>query len=305
MKKNNYSTMASIAVNKSLLKEYQTSYGRTVYLDKDSEFQIKLFNPTTETVGADIIINGKSLGEKLVIRPGQIIWLERYFNEARKFRFDVYEVDAKAEAVKEAIRNNGDIQVRFYKERPKQNLWYSNPTYIGYTKSIPTTLDYDYGIRCTGDNVQINSMVNTMQLTPSSCDTAASSIESSIDSNLTFSADAGQLRSATCDSFSATKGIYDGRLPKLSKKRATFGDDNQTMETGRVERGGYSDQRFMEIDIDFEVFSFKTEEIKLLPKSQKPVFKEDLQKLYCTECGRKVKPKFKFCPFCGGKLQEI
>ena len=295
MKKNNYSTMASIAVNKSLLKEYQTSYGRTVYLDKDSEFQIKLFNPTTETVGADIIINGKSLGEKLVIRPGQIIWLERYFNEARKFRFDVYEVDAKAEAVKEAIRNNGDIQVRFYKERPKQNLWYSNPTYLGYTKSIPTTLDYDYGIRCSDGGVKINSMVNTMQLTPSSCDTAASSI----DSNLTFSVDAGQLRSATCDSFSATKGINSSR--NMLKKSATFGADN-TMETGRVERGGYSDQRFMEIDIDFEVFSFKTEEIKLLPKSQKPVFKEDLQKLYCTECGRKVKPKFKFCPFCGGKL---
>ena len=303
MKKNNYSTMASIAVNKSLLKEYQTSYGRTVYLDKDSEFQIKLFNPTTETIGADIIINGKSLGEKLVIRPGQIIWLERYFNEARKFRFDVYEVDAKAEAVKEAIRNNGDIQVRFYKEKPKRNLWYSNlngySNFCGYTQSIPTTHDYDYTIRCSDGGVKINSMVNTMQLTASSIDTAASSI----DSNLTFGLNDTQPISATCDSFSATtKGINNGNM---LKRKATFGADNQTMETGRVERGGYSDQRFMEIDIDFEVFSFATEEIKLLPKSQKPVFKEDLQKLYCTECGRKVKPKFKFCPFCGGKLQEI
>lgn len=293
MKKNNYSNMASIAVNKSLLKEYQTSYGRTVYLDKDSEFQIKLFNPTTETIGADIVINGKSLGEKLVIRPGQIIWLERYFNEARKFRFDVYEVDAKAEAVKEAIRNNGDIQVRFYKERPRQTVWYSNPTYFGYTKSIPTTLDYDYGIRCSDGGVKLNSMVNTSQLSASSVDST------SIDSNLTFGLHDQQLISATCDSFSATKGINNGNM---LKRKATFSADNQTMETGRVERGGYSDQKFMEIDIDFEVFSFVTEEIKLLPKSQKPVFKEDLQKLYCTECGRKVKPKFKYCPFCGGKL---
>ena len=73
-------------------------------------------------------------------------------------------------------------------------------------------------------------------------------------------------------------------------------------EIGRVEKGGYSDQRFTTVNIDLEGWAFITETIKLLPKSQKPVYKEDLQKLYCTECGRKVKPKFKYCPFCGGKL---
>ena len=117
MKKTNYSNMTAIAVNKSLLKEYQTSYGRTVYLDKDSEFQIKLFNPTTETIAADIFVNGKSLGEKIIIRPGQLIWLERYLDEAKKFRFDTYEVEANVEEVKQAIRNNGDIKVKFYKEK--------------------------------------------------------------------------------------------------------------------------------------------------------------------------------------------
>ena len=121
MKKTNYSNMTAIAVNKSLLKEYQTSYGRTVYLDKDSEFQIKLFNPTTETIAADIFVNGKSLGEKIIIRPGQLIWLERYLDEAKKFRFDIYEVEANVEEVKQAIRNNGDIKVKFYKEKPSYN----------------------------------------------------------------------------------------------------------------------------------------------------------------------------------------
>ena len=121
MKKTNYSNMTAIAVNKSLLKEYQTSYGRTVYLDKDSEFQIKLFNPTTETIAADIFVNGKSLGEKIIIRPGQLIWLERYLDEAKKFRFDTYEVEANVEEVKQAIRNNGDIKVKFYKEKQSYN----------------------------------------------------------------------------------------------------------------------------------------------------------------------------------------
>ena len=124
MKKTNYSNMSAIAVNKSLLKEYQTSYGRTVYLDKDSEFQIKLFNPTTETVAAEVFVNEKSLGEKIIIRPGQLIWLERYLDEAKKFRFDTYEVDASIEEVKQAIRNNGDIKVKFYKEKHYQNSWH-------------------------------------------------------------------------------------------------------------------------------------------------------------------------------------
>ena len=281
MKANNYSNMTAIAVNKSLLKEYQTYYGRTVYLDKDSEFQIKLFNPTTETIGADIIINGKSLGEKLVIRPGQLIWLERYFNEARKFRFDVYEVDAKAEAVREAIKNNGDIQVRFYKERPKQNMniWLSNTLGCNGRYSSPVTFNqgslYSAGDVCTN---QIDTITT---------------------SNLTFGFnDNVKLCSATCDSFNNTQGVDKG-IKKLFKSTVS---NEETMETGRVERGGYSDQRFMEVDIDFETFPFKSEEIKLLPKSQKPVFKKDLQKLYCTECGRKVKPKFKYCPFCGRKL---
>lgn len=295
MKKNNYSNMTAIAVNKSLVKEYQTTYGRTVYLDKDSEFQIKLFNPTTETIGADIIINGKSLGEKLVIKPGQLIWLERDFAEARKFRFDVYEVDAQVQAVQEAIRNNGDVQIKFYKEKPKQNfaVWRSNaPGYNGYTGNYTYNSASNIKYKGFSGNTSITDMVNTMQLTPSSYDV----IGSTIDSNLTFGLN--DLRSATSEQLAATRGIDKGinisaRLNMLK---------TETMETGRVDRGSYSNQRFMEVDIDFEYYPFATEEIKLLPKSQKPVFKEDLQKLYCTQCGRKVKPKFKYCPFCGGKL---
>ena len=84
MKKNNYSNMSAIAVNKSLLKEYQTTHGRTVYLDKDSEFQIKLFNPTTDTIAAEVYVNDKVIGVPIIIRPGQLIWLERYLDEAMR-----------------------------------------------------------------------------------------------------------------------------------------------------------------------------------------------------------------------------
>jgi hypothetical protein len=73
-------------------------------------------------------------------------------------------------------------------------------------------------------------------------------------------------------------------------------------ETGRIEKGGRSNQRLTSTNMDFETYPFETEEIKLLPKSKKPVYKGDLEKLYCPECGRKIKSKFKYCPFCGEKL---
>jgi len=292
MKKTNYSNIAAIAVDKSLLKEYQTSYGRTVYLDKDSEFQIKLFNPYSFTVGAEIIINGKSLGDTLIIKPGQLIWLERYFNEARKFRFDVYEVDAQAEEVKQAIKNNGDIVIKFYKEkehvRRGLDIWASNaPVYNGYNINGTT---YTNGIPdiCKNMTFSATDMVNTTYT-----------------NNVPDGALRCELSASSCNysnsqpiSQPISKGFGNLNLNKL--RSATM--DSATMETGRVEKGGYSDQRFMTVDIDLESWPFVTEEIKLLPKSQKPVYKEDLEKLYCPQCGRKVKTKFKYCPFCGGKL---
>ena len=76
----------------------------------------------------------------------------------------------------------------------------------------------------------------------------------------------------------------------------------KNIETGRIERGSHSNQSFDYVNIDFEYWSFKTETIHILPKSQKQYSSSDLEKKYCPECGRKIKDKFKFCPFCGNKL---
>lgn len=289
MKKTNYSNMSAIAVNKplmsaiavnkSLLKEYQTSYGRTVYLDKDSEFQIKLFNPTTETIAAEVFVNGKSLGEKIVIRPGQLIWLERYLDEAKKFRFDTYEVDANVEEVKQAIRNNGDIRVKFYKEKQHYN----------WTDGLRDLINYPYY-----GKVEINSAPNwnNSDIRCSTNDLVGTSISSNIATMDSYSCN----YSTTCNIGGTIDTVCSTRPHKVK------GGISQSTETGRVEKGGYSNQRFTTIDLDIENWPFATEEIKLLPKSQKPVYKEDLEKLYCPECGRKVKTKFKYCPFCGEKL---
>ena len=81
--------------------------------------------------------------------------------------------------------------------------------------------------------------------------------------------------------------------------------DKIICETGRVEVGSVSNQKFDEVNIDFEYFPFVTEKIKLLPISQKPYTVNDLHKIYCTECGRKLKTNYKFCPFCGSKIDWL
>lgn len=283
MKKTNYSNMSAIAVNKSLLKEYQTSYGRTVYLDKDSEFQIKLFNPNTEIVAAEVFVNEKSLGEKIIIRPGQLIWLERYLDEAKKFRFDTYEVDASVEEVKQAIRNNGDIKVKFYKEKVPDNynlienlIGFTHYPYCGKVEINSTPNWNNSDIKCS-----------TIDLTG----TLASSNIATMDSY-----------SCNCSTMYNINRTIDTTMSSYSTATKSKREIQQQTETGRVEKGGYSNQRFTTINLDIESYPFATEEIKLLPKSQKPVYKEDLEKLYCPQCGRKVKTKFKYCPFCGEKL---
>jgi hypothetical protein len=90
-------------------------------------------------------------------------------------------------------------------------------------------------------------------------------------------------------------------MDSYTMMNASINTQPNTKETGRVSDGSYSSQQFQEVNIDTEIIPFVTETIKILPRSQKPYTKNDLEKVYCTNCGRKIKPKFKYCPFCGTK----
>ena len=78
--------------------------------------------------------------------------------------------------------------------------------------------------------------------------------------------------------------------------------ENDVKETGIIEDGSHSNQDFSTVNKEFAYYPFKTEEIQIYPLSQKPVYSEDMQKVYCTECGRKLQAKYKFCPFCGTQV---
>ena len=133
---------AHITTGKQRLKQN----GSSVYLNNGEEFEVEIFNPKSNSVLAKIKINGNYLsGGGIIIRPGQRVFLERYLNEARKFKFEVYEVNSSSKEVQEAIKNNGEVVVEFYdetiyKDRPNITLSNGNSYW---------TNDYMYGINST------------------------------------------------------------------------------------------------------------------------------------------------------------
>jgi len=262
---------AHIAVNKSRLKLYNKDGDMpTFYLQKGQEFQIEIFNPTSDVILAKIHLNGKAISQGgLVLNPGQRVFLDRYFDVAQKFLFDTYEV-ANTEEVKKAIENNGDLKVEFYKEQhfvatPNwvQPVWTYRPwvTYIS-SPIIGTTT----GLNLTSTNT------NTAFL----C--SGNITNTSYDSKLSFSNDLDSIRNT----------------PRSRKSKS--------IETGRVEKGSYSSQEFKTVSKSFEPLPFHTVEYKLLPASQKINTVDDVNvKRYCTNCGHKLGKTDKFCGQCGTK----
>lgn len=71
-------------------------------------------------------------------------------------------------------------------------------------------------------------------------------------------------------------------------------------ETGRVEKGQDSNQDFKSVNYEFDVV-LHTIEFTLKPISEKSIHYNEI-KLFCSSCGSKLKPKYKYCPKCGEKI---
>lgn len=319
MKNLNYqapkSPTANLAVNKSRVKLYNKQGDLpTYYLQKGQEFQIELFNPTTESILAKITLNGNVISQGgLVLNPGQRVFLDRYLDVAKKFLFDTYEVSNTKE-VKEAIVNNGDFKVEFYRElkpRPRnpliqitglgtRDVWggpnhgsgiirYDSPIAGGYVHNSTTA-----------PNTPIcNTFTTSTNAVGGSYTTTNLNLSSNISNTSTnaFYSSSVHDGSATMDWMQTEKSV---ETPKnltrgIAKK-------SKSIETGRVEEGSHSDQKFKTVNKNFEWFAFHTIEAKLLPVSQKVNTAEDINvKRYCTNCGAKLGKGDKFCSSCGTK----
>ena len=278
-------SMMAIAITKSICKEYSTSsYSRVVYLENGQEFQIQLFNPRNFTIGAEIFINGERLSNYLVLKPGERIWLERYLDIKKKFKFSTYEVEGNDKDVQEAIKDNGNIEVKFYKEVLKKdfpNYPISTIEYFKTTEWNPTNL-------ISGTNDYVEDQWSTTISTKANC------------SDNKFCTTHTYYSNPCIDTL--TTGDQGNLVSFCASSVSTNMPDEMICETGRIEAGSTSNQEFDNVNMDFEYFPFVTEKIKILPISQKPFTTNDLHKIYCPECGRKLKSTYKFCPFCGSKI---
>ena len=270
-------SMMAIAIAKSICKEYSTSsYSRVVYLDNGQEFQIQLFNPHNFTIGAEIFINDEKLSNRLVLKPGERVWLERYLDVKKKFKFSTYEVEGNNKDVQEAIKDNGNIEVKFYKESRNKEYY-------------PSVIVYDNNwLNNKNDNITYPSPITVFYNISNDLNTGNYCNYTSKTSNCCTNLNTNYASSISTQDTNYTASIS---IP-----------DEMICETGRIETGSQSTQEFNNVNIDFEYFPFVTEKVKLLPISQKPFTANDLHKIYCPECGRKLKTTYKFCPFCGSKI---
>lgn len=271
--------LAKIAIAKNLIKEYKNSNSeRTVYLNDGTEFQIYLKNPFQYYLGIRISVNNQSIGNMLVLRPGQSFWLDRFLNDNKKFLFSTYKVENTPE-MKYAISNNGVVKIEFYRE----NEQVYNPNITWTNTTLPYYTSYTSDNSCGSYNVNSLSGLSGSSVNTCYCNTV---VDASASTSITNNNDV----ILSLQNFD----IDFEKTPKAKK--------NPSLETGRVEKGGISRQEFDYCDIEFRNYPFKTETIHILPSSQKQVRVEDTRRRYCSQCGKKVHPKDKFCSGCGARL---
>ncbi len=262
-----------------------------IYLSNNSEFQIELFNPTQDSVLAEIKINGKLASQSgLILHNGQRFFLDCFLDDKKKFIFKTYEVESTNE-IANAIANNGFVEISFYKEKEYNNWkinepiiinnWYNNWNYPYYQpKTIPIyPPNWWYNQPYYGNVYSSNT--NSVSL-------SSSLIDNTINSTSTYNSVGANINTSFC----------------LDNNRASKTISNDFVETGKVERGEQSNQKFENVNMNFENFCINKISYQILPDSKKPIEVAEIKKTnkYCHECGKTNDNNFKFCPSCGTKI---
>lgn len=264
---------AYVTKNRQRVKQYDKS----VFLSNGDEFEIELFNPTTNKVLAKINLNGNSIGAGIVLRPGERVFLERHIETSRKFLFETYDVNPNDPGVASAINNNGKLDIKFYSEY----ISYSATTIFNYMD------DYYHYINNPGTSDPISNpnifYCSSMTNTDGAMGTLTSS--ASYTSKIKSSKGKNKLR----------KRYSSPGVPIYEADRSV-----KSIETGRVEKGSHSSQNLEIDDTQFNSWFSWNSEWKILPLSEKPLMSEEVNTIWCTNCGAKRKKlSHKFCPHCG------
>ena len=120
---------AFITKSKQRIKQFEGQ----IYLNDGDEYQIELFNPTSNHILAKIKIDADYLsGGGIVLRPGERVFLERFLDTNNKFVFRTYQVGKEAVNTG-ALANNGYVKIEFYQEQTKLNSYPNYPNRLIYS----------------------------------------------------------------------------------------------------------------------------------------------------------------------------
>jgi hypothetical protein len=268
--------LAEITVNKNRRPKYDKNI---IYLKDGTEFEIELSNNTRGTVLARIKLDDNLISASgIVLKPGEHVFLDRYLEDQRKFIFNTYNIEAKNEQSKEAIKNNGNVEIIYYKEQvPDFPI-----TWIGGTHTFESDWFNNHG-----------TTNKRGLLFERDCGTGGT-----LTTNTSFSASSlSQARGARVKATVLNDSI------SIGDKVADDDSGDDLIETGRVEMGGTSKQEFTNAYNKFNSYSFETIRYKLLPESEKLLTVNDSRlRRYCTSCSRKIHPKWTYCSGCGTKV---
>lgn len=232
-----------------------------VFLNDGDEFEIELFNPLTVSVLADIKLNGQSISKTgLVVKPGQRVYLDCFIDDRKKFKFSTYEIENSGESL-DATQNNGLLEVFFYKEDViTLDNWQRKFDRIIVEKYYPYN-PYPWHNPYTVWYGTTNPCYNTVITTSGS-----GIIGTTTTSNAYYSSN----NIVNC---SYTSGVD---LSNLNISGSNNMNSINSIETGRVEKGEKSKQKFTEVDMDFEKHYISSTIIQILPESRKPVETKDI-----------------------------
>lgn len=242
-----------------------------VYLKDKEEFQIELFNPLTDCVLADIKLNGNTISQSgLVIRPGERFYLDCFVDDSKKFVFNTYEVE-DSQSTKVAISKNGMLEVFFYKEsvvslKNWRNRFDRVIVEKYYPVHYPHYQPYWYGV----PNVYCGTTTGGLSGT-----TTGGYYTNGLSNNIIGTTTTNNAYFSQPINSTYTAGI---NISDLGNMTTTTSYSTNSIETGRVEKGGKSNQKFEEVDMDFEKFHISSIVLQLLPESVKPVDTKDLKK---------------------------
>jgi len=260
---NTTSTQSRPSVYITKQKQRIKQHDGIVYLKDNDEFELEIFNPTTLNQLAKIKINGNYIKGSGIIIKPG----QRIFLERYLDSNDKFIFNTydvgTSKEVDSAIKFNGDVEIEFYKEKIQQQLLLDNTNWTQIPPFYPANTYPSTGNRIFGTTTNGITYYNN-----------------TTDNSQTI----GNSNEVCTDSLS-------------------FQPTSMKQETGTVGKGSKSEQKFTTADMDFHIFSTTNIHWKILPESKQVYTSDTMKKVYCTECGTRIKKSsYKFCPNCGNKL---